>query len=66
MSRTFDYAWGQEVLVVTTAPIDTRPGQAGSVCGMRELDGKHLYLVEFSDGEAIEIWGGFLEHVNDT
>lgn len=61
MSATINYDWGQEVLVVTTAPINTtahintRPGPAGSVCGMRELEGKRLYLVEFSDGEAIEI-----------
>jgi len=33
---------------------------------MRELDGKRLYLVEFSDGEAIEILEEFLERVKDT
>lgn len=66
MSAIFSYDWGQEVRVVTTARITTRPGQAGSVCGMRELDGKRLYLVEFSDGEAIEILEEFLERVKDT
>jgi hypothetical protein len=63
MSTTFNYDWGQEVRVVTTAPINTRPGQTGSVCGMRELDGKRLYLVEFSDGEAIEIAEDLIEPV---
>ena len=66
MSATFNYDWGQEVRVVTTAPINTRPGQAGSVCGMRELNGKRLYLVEFSDGEAIEIMEEFLERTKDA
>lgn len=65
MSATFNYDWGQEVRVITTAPINTRPGQAGSVCGMRKLDGKRLYLVEFSDGEAIEITEELIEPVKD-
>jgi hypothetical protein len=33
---------------------------------MRELDAKRLYLVEFSDGEAVEIPEEFLEHAKDT
>jgi hypothetical protein len=66
MSATFKFDWGQEVRVVATAPLNTRPGQAGSVCGMREQDRKLLYLIEFSDGEAIEIMEEFLDRVKDA
>jgi hypothetical protein len=65
MSATFIYDWGQEVRVTTTAPENMRPGKAGSVCGMREFNKSRLYLIEFSDGQAIEILEEFLERVND-
>ena len=55
MSATYKYDWGQAVRVVTTAPANMRPGEGGSVCGIRELDDDRLYLVEFSNGEAVEI-----------
>jgi len=60
MSATFIYDWGQEVRVTTTAPENLRPGKVGSICGMREFNKSHLYLVEFSDGQAIEILEEFL------
>lgn len=55
MSTKLDYDWGQTVRVVTTAPQEMRPGEVCSVCGIRELEGETLYLVEFSEGEALEI-----------
>lgn len=55
MNTTYKYDWGQAVRVVTTAPKDMRPGEAGSVCGIRAMDSVRLYLVEFSDGTAVEI-----------
>jgi hypothetical protein len=61
MSMIFKYDRGQDV--VATAPGNMRPGQAASVCGMRERDGVRLYLIEFSDGEAIEIPEEFLHPV---
>ena len=63
MSTVFKYDWGQEVRAISTAPVDMRPGKAGSVCGMREIGFNRLYLVEFSDGQAIEILEDFLETV---
>jgi hypothetical protein len=57
----FKYDWGDEVLVLEQAPEKLRRGQRGSVCGMRQLEGVNLYLVEFSDGVAIEISEQFLK-----
>jgi hypothetical protein len=65
MKTTFKYDWGQEVCVTMTAPANMRPGQVGSVCGMREFNASRFYLVEFSDGQAIEILEDFLETVKD-
>jgi hypothetical protein len=61
MITPFKYDWGQEVQVAATAPLNMHPGQAGSVCGMRESNASRLYLIEFSDGQAIEIPEDFLE-----
>lgn len=55
MDKNFKYDWGQGIRVVIYAPEAMRPGQKGSVCGMRESHRYNLYLVEFSDGSAIEI-----------
>lgn len=61
------FTWGETVQVAATAPPAFRPGQAGSVCGIRETPpgipapkgpgGRKgwLYLVEFGDGCSIEI-----------
>ena len=55
MKMDYKFEHGQEVFVALTAPSNLRPGASGSVCGMRQLDGQNLYLLEFSDGEAVEI-----------
>ena len=65
MSATYKYDWGQAVRVITTAPVNMRPGKGGSVCGMRKLDDDRLYLVEFSDGEAVEIPENLIEAMED-
>jgi hypothetical protein len=46
------YDWGQTVRVITTAPKEMHPGEVCSVCGMRELNGAKLYIVEFPNGES--------------
>lgn len=51
----YKFEHGQDVSVVMTAPANFRPGALGSVCGMRQFEGQNLYLLEFSDGEAVEI-----------
>ena len=69
---SIDISWGDTVLVAQDAPAEFHPELRGSVCGMRDqsadLEGPEdesatkgrLYLVEFSDGEAIEIPGKYL------
>jgi hypothetical protein len=56
-NQKFD--WGEEVQVSLDAPPELNPGNRGSVCGHR-LRGFYpeqirLYLIEFSDGKAIEV-----------
>ena len=65
MNTTFKYNWGQEVLVIKSAPADIHPGRKGSVCGLRELGSRNLYLIEFSDGQAVEILEDLLESIED-
>lgn len=65
MSEIFKYDWGQEVCVATTAPASMRPGQSGSVCGMREKDSSNIYIIEFSDGWSTEIPENFLSEEKD-
>ena len=67
------FEYGQTVLVVVTAPKTFCPGQFGSICGERSIEneatakafseplGTVLCLVEFSDGQAIEIPQHWLE-----
>ena len=69
---SIEITWGDTVRVAQDAPAEFHPGLGGSVCGMRDqpadLEGPEdesaaddrLYLVEFSDGEAIEIPGKYL------
>jgi len=57
--------WGDTVRINDNAPSEFRPGTRGAVTGLREnerLDGTRetLVLVEFSDGNAIEIPESFL------
>ncbi len=66
MSMNFLYDWGQTVRVIGTAPSELHPGRLCSVCGMRELNGEKLYLVEFSDGKALEIAENKLEDAPTT
>jgi len=63
MNNRSNYDWGQTVRVVTTAPKEMRPGEVCSICGIRELEGEKLYLVEFSEGVALEVPETKLENV---
>lgn len=72
---SIDISWGDTVIVAQDAPGEFNPGLRGSVSGMREGTGDsledeasamgRLYLVEFSDGEAIEIPGKYLSKEED-
>jgi hypothetical protein len=66
---TNEITWGDTVLVSLEAPAEFRPGARGSVSGIRDLkrtpesdsvDSAALYLIEFADGEEIEIPQSFL------
>jgi hypothetical protein len=61
----YKYDWGETVRVVTTASEMHRPGTLCSVCGMREADVRLLYLVEFGDGESVEIEEDKLEAIQE-
>lgn len=66
------FTYGDIVLVKTDAPAEMRPGQTASVVGINTehemsrspfdqfLPGT-VYLVEFADGEALDIHEGMLE-----
>lgn len=61
------FKWGDAVQIKENAPSKFMPSDIGSVCGIRrfEMDDalensghpleSYLYLVEFSNGEAIEV-----------
>ena len=67
--------WGDTVRVRAGAPVSLRPGALAAVVGIREIEttdqaeqfreaiGTKVYLVEFSDGAAIEISQAWLESV---
>ena len=65
MNSNFIYDWGETVRVVMTAPEELRPGQVCSVCGMREMEGTNLYLVEFQNGDSVEVPENNLETMAD-
>ena len=67
------FYWGDNVSVRQSAPKMFRPGSVGVICGIRLVDTEDLmkifgqklnsevYLVEFGDGESIEIPTRFLQ-----
>lgn len=60
LPQEFIFDYGQEVDVAAIAPKEFRPGTSASVCGMIRLDGQNQYVVEFADGDAVEIPERFL------
>lgn len=72
----FDY--GDEIIISCEAPLDFKPGEIGSICGISfkqitdSLDeddlaiGTYEYTVEYIDGSSNEIPEEFLEIFNDN
>lgn len=72
------FKWGDTVRIAAEAPDHFRPGHQGSVCGVRVVEtedhaqltkeqiGTALLLVEFGDGQAVEIPERFLEQGEST
>ena len=66
------FTWGDTVIVTSDAPAHMRPGSLASVVGVtspQERRGSHfeqfpagtIYLVEFGDGEALDIHENMLK-----
>ena len=72
-----DPTWGDTVRIKAEAAAEMRPGSLAAVCGLREVEtqeqaqqfscavGTTLYLIEFGDGESVEIPGLWLEVVRE-
>jgi|GEM_PF-5424965 len=70
--RETERSWGDTVRVRPDAPAPLRPGMVAEIVGIRTIEtteqsaefrtaiGSKLYLVEFSDAEAIEVPGRWL------
>lgn len=71
MIQEANFTWGDVVLIKESAPLNYRPGFKGCVCGIQvsfEFDNElksELYLIEFGDGEALEIPKILLSKVSD-
>lgn len=75
MSR---YTWGDVVRIKSEASKDFRPGSLASICGIRQVDspeleaefkselGSMIYLIEFPDGDSLEVAESILERPNST
>ena len=67
--------WGDTVRVKASAPMSMRPGAIAEVVGIRDVEtpsqatqfetpiGSKVYLIEFSDGDAIELAEMWIETV---
>lgn len=70
-----DITWGDTVFVSESAPEACHPGSQGSVCGIRERtppasggvagDSSRLYLIEFTNGESIEVPDEFVRKIEN-
>ncbi len=70
----FNFDWGDPVMIKQNAPQCYKPGSQGCICGIRIIDskeiaqqfdqiiGSELFLVEFNNGETLEIPKNFLIH----
>lgn len=69
-----NFDWGNTVQIKQVAPECYKPGSKGCICGIRVIDtvetskqfdqkiGSELYLIEFGDGETLEIPKNFISH----
>lgn len=74
LNPTFN--WGDSVIIKESAPKNYNPGYIGCICGMREIESTEeakefdveistkLYLIEFDDGNSIEIPGYFISLIS--
>jgi hypothetical protein len=63
------FTFGDVVETTADAPPIARPGRVASVCGMtagprRDFPAGTIYLIEFPDGEAVEVHESFLRAPN--
>ncbi len=50
-----EITWGDEVVVTADAPLDWRPGSKAWVVGMRKREETVLLIIEFEDGNSVEV-----------
>jgi len=67
------FTWGDAVTIKSSAPQQYRPGQFASVCGIDKVsslkeaeelfcsNGERVYLVEYTDGNSIEVPESYLD-----
>ena len=72
------FTWGETVRIRGGAPASYRPGALAAVCGMRQIENAEqaqqfsrsvettVYLIEFGDGESVEIPEDLLERLDST
>jgi hypothetical protein len=77
-NKTNKFIWGETVRIKRFAPMHLKPGQIGSICGMREASsiesakenmcqiGDWIYTVEYIGGTENEIAESFLEKYPDS
>ena len=75
MVSTPKFGYGQTVRTTPTAPLDLRPREFASVCGMRRVAGlddrgasagRWVYTVEFGDGSSVEVPEEYLSAVTSS
>ena len=67
MNSDFVYKWGETVRIALSAPREFRPGQVCAICGMRKEGEINLYLVEFTNGDSLEVPEDWLHpHVDES
>lgn len=73
------FNWGETVRLRRDANVPGRAGAVAEVCGIVEIQtaehakavvggslGKNAYLIEFADGESVEVVGDLLEQHGDS
>lgn len=75
MNQQNHFEYGQIVKIKDDSPAEYNPGVIGSICGMKMIDsaslaqrfnaaiGEWLYIVEFSNGNSIELPERFLKKI---
>ena len=77
--RQRGFNWGDTIRLRNDAPVSGRAGAIAEVCGIVVIEtaehakavvggniGKEAYLIEFEDGESVEVVAEFLERLSSS